>query len=143
MTTIACSLKHKSMACDSRITGDVIYHAEKVKRVGQSLYGVAGDWEVCVAFFEWLDTDRKEKPALPEGAFEAIELTKTGIYQYLRNCIRIPITDRFYACGSGSQGAMVAMSLGHDPKSAISTVLRFDETTGPPIKSYSLCQPPR
>lgn len=141
MTTIACSLTHKAMAADSRITGDVIFHAEKVRRVGKSLFGVAGDWEVCIAFFEWIETDRKEKPSLPEGAFEAIELHKSGIYQYQRNCIRIPVQDRFYACGSGAQGAMVAMSLGKDPKAAIVAVARFDETTGPPIKSYPLCPP--
>lgn len=138
MTTIACSLKHKSMAADSRITGDVMYHAVKVKRVGGSLFGVSGDWEVCVQFLEWLDTDRKEKPALVEGAFEAVELSKQGIFQYLRNCIRIPIPDKFYACGSGAQGAMVAMGLGHGPKAAIVAVARYDESTGPPIKVYKL-----
>ena len=138
MTTIACSMKHKSMAADSRITGGIMYHGEKVKRVGGSLFGVSGDWEVCIQFFEWLDGDRKQKPELGEGAFEAVELNKQGIFQYFRNCVRIPIPDKFYACGSGAQGAMVAMGLGHDPKAAIVAVARYDESTGPPIKVYKL-----
>ena len=139
MTTIACSLKHKSMACDSRITGDVIYHADKVRKVGQSLFGVAGNWETCVAFLEWVESGAKEKPTLPDDdTFQAVELCKAGIYLWQRSCIRMPVQERFYACGSGAQGAMVAMSLDLEPKAAIAAVLRFDESTGPPIKSYNL-----
>lgn len=140
MTTIAAN--RKVMACDGRITGDVLYHAVKIKRIGGSLYGVAGDWEICTQFFEWLETDRKEKPALNEGAFEAIELNKTGLYQWLRGCFRIPILDRFYACGSGAQGAMCLMSKGYSPLEAIRCVAEFDETTGPPFKEYSLVNSP-
>lgn len=139
MTTIACSLKHKQMACDSRITGDVIFHADKVRKVGQSLFGVAGNWETCVTFLEWVESGTKEKPTLPDDdTFQAVELSKSGIYLWQRSCIRMPVQERFYACGSGAQGAMVAMSLDLEPKAAIAAVLRFDETTGPPIKSYSL-----
>lgn len=142
VTTIACSLKHKSMAADSRITGDIIHHANKMARAGESIFGVAGDYDACTQFLNW-KLNGGEKPEITEESFEAVELTRSGIFIYQKSLIRLPVLDRIYASGAGAQGAMVAMHLGYTPREAVIAVAKFCETTGAPFKELSLAHATR
>lgn len=142
MTTVACSLLTKSMAVDARITGGVISHARKIKRVGDSLFGVAGAWEACYQFLEWIEV-RNDRPDLSDEDFEAVELTRSGIFIYHKALLRVPVLDKYFATGSGAQGAMVAMSLGCTPKQAVKAVALFDESTGAPFLELTLNANPK
>ncbi len=134
MTCIAADLTQ--MAGDSRITGDVMHNVTKVRRVKQSIFGVAGDWDACARFYAWLDGG--EKPQLGDVSFEAMELTKDGIYLWTSTLTRYRITSAYHAIGSGGLAAKCLLSLGVSPTEAVDTVAKFCESVGGPTICLSL-----
>ena len=135
MTCIACTLDE--MAGDSRITGDVMHNVEKVKRIKTSIFGVAGDWDACARFLAWVEKGG-DKPVISDSAFEAIELTKDGIYLWSSTLTRYKTTSQFHAIGSGGLAAKCLLSLGLSPPATVETVSRNCETVGGPIICLSL-----
>lgn len=137
MTCIAADLAQ--MAGDSRITGDVMHNVEKVRRVKQSIFGVAGDWDACARFYAWLDGG--EKPVFADAAFEAMELTKSGIYLWSSTLTRYRITSHYHAIGSGGLAAKCLLSLGVSPTEAVNTVAKYCESVGGPTICLHLSSP--
>ena len=127
MTVIACTLIE--MAGDSRITGDVIHHVEKVRRINGSVYGVAGDWDACCRFFEWIEKGGK-KPDIASLAFEAMELTPEGIFLWSPTLTRYKTTSQFHAIGGGALGAKCLLSIGMSPVDAVAEVAKWCESVG-------------
>jgi hypothetical protein len=48
----------------------------------------------------------------------------------------------FWAMGSGSQAALVAMECGADSETAVELAIRFDHLSGPPVNTLSLADIP-
>jgi len=136
MTCIAATLKE--MAADSRITGDVIHNVEKTFRHGQSIFGVAGDWDACLKFMDWIKTPKAPKPSLDAATFEAMELRSDGIYLWGSSLHPYRITGEFHAIGGGAQGAKVALHLGMTPEQAVDAVAKVCESVGGPILVLTL-----
>ena len=64
MTTIVCNLE--CMAADSRVSaeGAPFYHSDKIFRIGDSLFGTAGDGMMGLLMIDWLRGPRKNRLAL-------------------------------------------------------------------------------
>jgi 20S proteasome alpha/beta subunit len=137
MTTIACDLKH--MVGDRRVTcGDIYFPSTKIFRVRGDIVGAAGLSGECEAFIDWYRKQSGEIPALDKDAFEALVLTKSGIYFYDYTCVGSKIERTFHAIGCGALGALVAMAKGAAPKEAIELVAQFSNSTGPETDTIEL-----
>lgn len=69
MTTIAVCKREGVMAADTRVvTGGSYYHATKVFRIGDTLWGTAGAAFPCLAVIEWLKSP-KRNPLVLHRAF--------------------------------------------------------------------------
>lgn len=130
MTTIAANLE--MMAADSRRVGDVLSSIRKLRRYGNRIIGVAGDLACITVFWQWADAGfpEKKKPALPEGAFDALELDEDGLWSWDRALSRYHLEDSYDAIGTGAMSAKTAMYLGKDPDEAVEIAKEHDECTG-------------
>jgi hypothetical protein len=138
MTTIVANLE--CMAADQRVTGDgPICHAKKMHRVGNSIFGLAGDVMAGLAVIEWLRTPKRNRAHLykmfGEGVewryeFVLLELSEDGLALWNAWGVRLPILDKTYGIGTGSQAALAALDSGHTPEDAIRKAIRRDEYSG-------------
>lgn len=126
MTTIACD--RKMMAADTQVDeGGVITHSRKIFEVNGDLIGFAGLLSEGLRFVEWYQSQDDD---LSLDDTSAIVLTKEGkIFSYETH-LPMEVLEEYSAIGSGSQGALVAMDQGHNPKEAIKIVSRRDAYTG-------------
>jgi hypothetical protein len=137
MTCIAATLKE--MAGDSRITGDVLHNVDKLFRHGTSVFGLAGDWESCLEFVDFITKKGTTKPNMGDSvAFEAMELRETGIYLWGKTLRPYKLKGEFHAIGAGAQGAKVALHIGLSPEEAINAVAKVCEGVGGPVTVLSL-----
>ena len=136
MTTIACDLKH--MVADRRVTcGDIQFPATKIFKIRGDILGAAGIGGDCEAFMDWY---RKQTaiPSLNREEFEAMVLTKQGIFFFDYTCVGFKVEREFHAVGAGALGALVAMRKGATPKEAIELVAEFSIDTGPETDTIEL-----
>ena len=131
MTCIACTLKE--MAGDSRITGDTLHNVDKLFRHGTSVFGVAGDWETCLEFIDFITKKGAVKPAMGDASFEAMELRPDGIWLWGKSLRPYKLNGEFHAIGGGAQGAKTAMRIGLTPEQAVDAVSKDCESVGGPI----------
>lgn len=147
MTTIVCNAN--CMAADTRVTGDAaFYHADKIFRVGHSLFGTAGDGDASLVMIEWLRTAQRNRRQLygnwPDqfDRYEVclLEINPSGIYRWSGWGIGEKVNDRFSAIGTGQLAALQVLHDGGTPEDAVRAATRFDEATGPPIQVEYLKQ---
>lgn len=147
MTTVAASLE--CIAADQRMTsGNAPARIRKLRRVKDSVYGCAGDVDAAFIFFEWLETVKPDRLRLyrqiPEdyrSAFEVLEISPSGLALWNGWGIRIPLLDKFYAIGSGSQSAMQALKRGMSPEEAVAETFTLDECSGGTVETEYLLPP--
>lgn len=126
MTTI-CS-NRKMMASDSMcIHGERKSYGKKLQQTSGKIAGVAGDYADGLVFMEWLRGGGKGKA--PKGDYEALVLSDDGLMLY-DSGKPSPITEEFYAIGTGSDGALGAMHCGCTPKQAVSIAIKIDVYSG-------------
>lgn len=136
MTTIAANLQ--CMAADSRCSaGSASFKTKKVERRGDALIGACGKASDCAKFFAWFGTGNSA-PELTDGEFDALVLTPAGLFFYQSDCSAMPLKDKYYAIGSGWQGAMVALDKGDDPKKAVEAAIKRDIFSGGPVDVFYL-----
>lgn len=128
MTTIA--LRDGVMAADTWATDDCT--ATNVRKAVQlangDVAGGAGDLAPVGRALAWLMGDQAGDP--PEIAGAQILFTVKGV-PYIADGGWPGIEVRGYtAIGSGAQGALVAMKLGHGAESAVRAVFGVDPATG-------------
>lgn len=138
MTTIVATLEW--MAADQRCTGDgPICHAKKMHRVGDSIFGLAGDCMAGLAVIEWLRTKRRNKAALYKMfgedvqwryEFVLMELSDEGLALWNAWGVRMPLLDKSYAIGTGALTALEAIDNGLAPEDAIRKAAKRDEYSG-------------
>ena len=137
MTTVA--VRDGKMACDSRMVGGFIASAHKILAGDGILVGYCGDAVAGYVFAEYVAGLAEEPPK--NGGDDSIDLlVLKGKKLYLvDNRLRwFPIPNKYYAIGSGSQAAMVAMHMGATAKEAVEMAKLVDECTGGRVREYSL-----
>lgn len=140
MTCVAVSVKHLTLATDSRCSSEGgMCEVIKAKRVGKGIVGAAGDWDDVLKFWDVLEGKPPKDAVLRNDAeLEGIELHPDGIFLYTASGKRFAIRDQFYAIGSGGPYAIGAMAMGATPAEAVALASRFDPATGGQIETHQL-----
>ena len=147
MTTIA--VNRECMAADTRVTtGASYYHSPKIFRIGDTLWGTAGDAFACLAVIDWLKTP-KRSPFLLHRAFAdhdrdsvlLVGLGPEGITLLTGWGTFERVLDDQIAIGSGSMAALEAMRHGSDPEMAVKRAMTHDECTGGHVQVEYLLPP--
>lgn len=149
MTTIACTLTE--MAADTAVANSgPLYHADKMFRVGVSIFGTAGDGFMDLAFIEWVKSSRRSPQSLQKmiplehrDDISILEIRPGGIYLWNGWGIPERIHEKFYAIGSGAMVAIEALTRGATPAEAVKSATRWDEYTHAPIQTERLKRPRR
>ena len=137
MTTIVANLE--GMAADQRMTdAGPIAHVSKIRRAGNTLYGLCGAVSPGMVFLEWLETAKRDKlrlyRLLPEDTryeFTVIELSESGLALWDGWGIKIPLLDKVFAVGTGASAALAAVEThGCSLESAIRAAIKRDECSG-------------
>lgn len=140
MTTIVCDTKR--MVADRRVSdaSGMYFQATKIFKIKGDAVGVAGLCGDAEDFLEWYaKRDKTERPThLDKDEFEAVVLSKSGIYHYDHTCIAIKVERNFHAIGSGQLGALVALQRGATLEESIALVAAFSAETGPEIDLIEL-----
>jgi hypothetical protein len=110
MTTIAADPKLGIMVCDSNVTDGIQKWPEiKVERIGDTLYGAAGDAVDGEKFYDWIRAGAKgRRPKLDADAFNALALNAKGLF-WFDNKLH-PLRHReASAVGSGASAVRAAL----------------------------------
>lgn len=144
MTTIAVNLQEMS-ADTAVVNSGPLYHADKIFRIGVSLYGTAGDGFMDLAFIEWVRSARRSPQSLQKQIplehrddILVVELRPGGIYLWNGWGLAERIHEKFYAIGSGSMTAIHALSRGEATADAVRAAVKWDENTDTPIQTERL-----
>lgn len=102
------------MAADTCATDGFLTNCLKLYKKQGHVIGFCGDVAQAMVFVDWFFNQKKNrKPDLAqEGEWEAMILNKDGVTTWDKSLRPLPISDDFYAIGSGSQLAMGAMEAG-------------------------------
>lgn len=146
MTTIACN--RECMAADTRVsTGGAHYHANKIFRIGTSLFGTAGDGDMGLVMVEWLRTARNRQTLYKQWAdydrneVWLLELNPGGIYLWTGWGIQERINETRFAIGSGQLAALKGLDKGESPEDAVRGAISYDQYTGEPLQVEWLLPP--
>lgn len=126
MTTIA--VKDGIMAADSMVSSSYGRKATKIRKIRGSYYGVAGNWDDALQFFEWREKGG-DPPSMDD--ISALEIRKKTLYYWsgsVAEKIKPP-----YAIGSGADIAMGAMSFGATAEEAVKLACKLDDTSCLPV----------
>lgn len=125
MTTIACS--RSVMASDSRFHEEgVCFPCKKLFRVGDSIYGTAGESRGIGKFLKWIENGQKNDDR-PEfvgelDEFYVLELNAKGIWYWDKHLFPCEILLPEFAIGSGGDFARAFMDAGMTPEQAVEKV---------------------
>lgn len=136
------------MAADRRVvTAGSYYHADKIFRIGHSLFGTAGAGMQCLAFIEWVKGRRNPlhlHKLMGEHDREGIiilELNPFGIFVWDGWGYPEKVLDSQIAVGSGSMAALEAMRHGASAEEAVKRAMTHDEATGGEVQVCYLDEP--
>lgn len=107
-----------------------MYAVQKLQRIKGSVYGGAGTYEHLLKMYEWFKNPDMKPDWKFQPDFEIIELSPEGLFLWGPEMIAMPISQPFYATGSGGAYAMGALEAGADLKSAIQIAAKYDNATG-------------
>lgn len=145
MTTIA--IKDGVMACDSLVTlghTKSMLQYEKIMLHEDVYYGFAGACH-SIDVVRLYITGEIEIGDIPESYnVTYLSMPKTGKAQQHhinKSCRTSFILPPYYALGSGSEFALVAMSCGKSAVEAVKEAIKWDCISGGKVKSYSFNKP--
>ena len=149
MTTVAANLE--CMAADTRVSveGSAHYNATKLFRVGDSIFGTAGDGMMCLVMVEWLGTKKRDRKELyanwtehtERGACWILELNPRGLFLWDGWGVPESLLMSRYAIGSGQVAALKGMDKGESPEDAVKSAPDYDQYSGAPIQVEWLTPP--
>lgn len=148
MTTIVANLE--GMAADTRVSaeGCPFYHSDKIFRIGDSLFGTAGDGMMGLLMIDWLRKGAKNRQALyklwadyERSAFWILELNPQGLFLWDGWAIPEKLNDKRYAIGSGAGPALAALDGGSTLEDAVRCAANLDQYSGQPIHVEYLLPP--
>lgn len=137
------------MAADTRVSFETAphYSANKIFRVGESLFGTAGDGFMCLVMVEWLKTARnrmnlyKQWNDYERDAIALLELNPRGLFLWDGWGVPEKIHGSRFAIGSGAQAAMRALDTGSTPEEAVKGAADYDIYTAAPVQVEYLLPP--
>lgn len=138
------------MAADQRVSaeGAPHYKADKIFRIGDSLFGTAGDGMMGLLMIEWLKGTRKNRLSLyklwddyERSAFWILELSPTGLYLWDGWAVPEKLNETRYAIGSGAMAAMTALDSGKPLEEAVRCAMNYDQYSGEPVSVEYLLPP--
>lgn len=141
MTTVVATLD--MMAADTRVSvdGSAFYHANKIFRIGHSLFGTAGDGMMCLVMIEWLKTPARNRERLykqwadyERSQIWLLELNPSGLFLWDGWGVPERLNERRYAIGSGQQAALRALDKGDPLDEAVKAGIEYDQYSGAPIQ---------
>ncbi len=127
MTTIVANMK--GMASDTRVTGGPMFNTTKVRRIGDSLYGGAGNLSQILKMFLWFENPDQVPSWKEHPEFSILQVSPRGLFVWESEMVAIPIDTPFYAIGSGSEYAMGALACGATLEKAVEVAAMFDPGT--------------
>lgn len=140
MTTIVASVPLGCIAADQRCTGDgPMCHVQKLHRIGDSVFGVAGDAFMALALIDWLKTPKRDRMKLYKMLGEEVawryeilllELSSEGLALWNAWGLRMPILDQTYGVGTGAPYALEALDNNQPIDEAIRKAAKRDEYSG-------------
>lgn len=132
MTTIAASVKHGSMAADSKVVvGGTLYYANKIKRLPNgSLMGAAGSYEQCAIMERFIVDGVKPDFGDAELEFQVVVLERGCIILYTGGIEPIRLIDKVCAVGSGGDAALALLRYGLTPAEAVKGACLVDNGSG-------------
>jgi hypothetical protein len=139
MTTIVAT--REWMAADQRATDDgPMCHDKKLRYIGDSIFGMAGDCHAAMVVLRWLETAKRDPKVLYEMFGEKdiswryelvlLELSPTGLALWNGWGISLPILDDSYAIGTGAHAALAALDSGATPEACIQQAAKRDQYSG-------------
>jgi hypothetical protein len=138
------------MAADQKVSAEGCphYHANKIFRIGDSLFGTAGDGFMGLLMVDWLKKGAKNRAALyklwndyERSAFWLLELNPQGLFLWDGWAIPEKINDSRYAIGSGASAALGAMDAGKTPEESVRSAINLDIYSGAPVQVEYLLPP--
>ncbi len=143
MTTIAASVKHGSMASDSKcVFGDIHFPVTKIFRLPDgSLLGTAGASTYTIPFETAMREGRVYAPTeSPNGEadFAALRLSKDGLYMYDSSFAAEKVLHGVCAVGTGNMIALSYLLDGASPSLAVEKACRVDNNSGLPVQSKKI-----
>lgn len=140
MTTIAVDADLGIMAADTQVTDyNLITRMQKIYILPDgSLVGMTGECAKGWRAIKWILDGRKgKKPKFRETQLVFLRPDKT-IWVAEEHFPEYPLLSRQYGAGSGGQLAIMAMSKGDDPATAVKSTVKFDSYTSDPVQVLSL-----
>lgn len=140
MTTICAT--REWMAADQRATDDggPLCHVKKLRYIGDSIFGLAGDCHAGMVVLRWLETPKRNPKELYEMFGEKdiawryevviLELSHDGLALWNGWGIRLPILDDAYAIGTGAHAALASLDRGATPEECIQQAAKRDQYSG-------------
>ena len=140
MTTIACDGKELAGDRLSVDNNGMPREVQKIFKIKKGKYknciiGGSGGYEDLLKAVEWFECGG-EKPSLKD--FNAILLTKSGMYRMENGLILDKIFEGMHAIGSGRDFAIAAMYLGNSAQRSVEIASKFNVYTGSKIDSLKL-----
>lgn len=143
MTVIAWD--GQTLAADKRLNCQGLRRtATKIFRIGNSLYGCAGNASQARAIRHWLESgaDPAEWPDKQDTDDFDCTLLQIApgpvVMLYAHTPYPIVLEDEQFAAGSGRDYALAAMHLGCDARRAVAVASHFETSCGDGIDSLSL-----
>lgn len=138
MTTIA--VKNGILAADTQINIDSVkLFGHKLVRVAGSIYAIAGNADIELAFLDWAVEKIKPFPRKCIKNFEAIEVdSNANISYYCATPGSLPLDAPFYAIGSGWKIAMAGMACGLSASDAVKLAGSLDIYTNQFVDTYNI-----
>jgi len=138
MTTVAADAVSGVMVSDSKCTyGDTWHPITKIFRIGDALYGCAGDVKEWLQFVRWQRGGRKGPR--PKGeSHTVVVLDKDGVHELSANGCYLTLERGFHAIGTGAHAAIAAMMCGKGPAQAVDLAMQIDPQSGGAIQTFHL-----
>lgn len=142
MTTIVGTANR--LVSDSKIImykkdkDDTFYEGPKLFRKGDAIIGTAGSHILGEVFIKWYGTKKKKPNFGPKADFEALVVTKDGLYHYDEDLSGGKVNREWFAIGSGSFAALGALYAGKTPEEAVEIACQVDPYSGLPLQILKL-----
>ena len=138
VTTVVASVDHGCMAADQRVTSEgAICHVSKIVRIGDELYGIAGEVMPAFLFLEWVKSPKRKRETLHKmidaehrSNFSVLVLSDDGLSIMDGWGVKVPLLDESYGIGSGAAIALSHLRRGMKPWEAIGQSPELDEGSG-------------
>ena len=126
------------MVSDSKATDGVVkWPCKKIERIGDSLFGFAGEVTDIEKMTRWFRGGQKGKRPRTKD-FVGLELTAEGVFIWDDAPCSYRPDREFHAIGSGQMAALGALLAGKSAVEAVEIAVQIDHCSEPPVQVVRL-----